>query len=118
MYLITKKHPKNSRLNDMFWAFSSFIYYFEVPQNKKTISALSSRLSLTILRKNEYFAQSNKGIEVLCGLQSIWETGKHYGIDDIACWLIECTRELAVYCESKAWTQEAEKGRVLDNPSR
>ena len=74
--------------------------------------------SLTILRKNAGFAQSIKGIEVLCGLQSIWETGKLYGIDDIAGWLIEYTKELAVYCESKAWTEEAEKGNVLDNPSR
>lgn len=74
--------------------------------------------SLTILRKNAGFAQSIKGIEVLCGLQSIWETGKLYGIDDIAGWLIEYARELANYCESKAWTEEAEKGNVMDNPSR
>lgn len=51
-------------------------------------------------------SQPIKGIEVSCGVQSISETGKHYGIDDIAGWLMEYTRELAVYCESKAWTEK------------
>ncbi len=49
------------------------------------------------------------GIEVSCGLQSILETGKLYGVDDVAGWLMEYTRELPVYCESKAWSEKAEK---------
>ncbi len=48
-------------------------------------------------------------IEVSCVLQIISETGKLYGIDDVAGWLMEYTRELPVYCESKAWTEKAEK---------
>ena len=95
-----------------------YVHFLKMPEYALIPMMLRGLRSLIILRKNAGFAQSIKGIEVLCGLQGIQETGKLYGIDDIAGWLIEYAKKLAVYCKSKAWTEDVEKSNVVDNSSQ
>lgn len=66
---------------------------------------------LTILRKNSYFMNSERGIKDLCIIFTIWRTFRLNGIDDPFAHLMKYCRDLYSHCIDEGYTRA-----FKDNP--